>query len=235
MVFLSSCCSVGSRLNSATLINEGLFKNGSNPLKNSDLIPETCPQAYSPHLDWALQCLKKCSWQTYQHCVDASLHILIALNYCYCTELSSGLVSCLNWRSCLELGPALLTFVKLSLSPTQCHPESDTVVRLIPQLISRIVFLTFQKQLLHHLPLWLSWNILHILWFVQNTVSRMFSLPVQTWWVIPAQRGMHRFPFKQNILILKLLWWFGKRCTNWDQYIYQSSALCVRAANVSGY
>lgn len=69
MVFLSSCCSVGSRLNGATLINEGLFKNSSNPLKTSGLIPESCPQAYSPHPDWSLWCLTKCCWQTCQHCL----------------------------------------------------------------------------------------------------------------------------------------------------------------------
>lgn len=108
----------------------------------------------------------------------------------------------------MGLGTALPTFVKLSLSLTQCHPKSDysvTVVRLIQQLISRTVFLTSPKQLLRHLSLWLSWNILHILWFVQNTVSEMLTLPVQTRWVIPAQRGTRGFPLKQNILILKLL------------------------------
>lgn len=47
MLFLSSCCSVGSRLSGATLTNESLFKNSSNPLKISSLIPQTYTQAIS--------------------------------------------------------------------------------------------------------------------------------------------------------------------------------------------
>lgn len=49
MLFLCSCCSVGSRLSGATLSNEGLFTNGSNPLKTSGLILQTYTQAYNPH------------------------------------------------------------------------------------------------------------------------------------------------------------------------------------------
>lgn len=65
--------------------------------------------------------------------------------------------------------------------------------------------------------------------------SRMLTLPAQTQWAIPAQRGTPGPLLKDNILILKLLWWLGKRCTNWDQCIYQSTALCTRAADISDY
>lgn len=81
----------------------------------------------------------------------------------------------------------------------------------------------------------LSQIILYIFWFAQTATSRMLTLPAQACWVAPAPTGVHGLPLKHSILILKLLWWLGKWCINWDQCIYQSSALCERAADVSGY
>lgn len=114
----------------------------------------------------------------------------------------------------------------------QSHPEPDTAVRLTQQLGSTTVFLTSQKQLLHHLSLWLSWNILLILWFVQSTVSRALTLPAQTWCVIPAQRGTYGPPLKHYFKMALMM----KKTKHklWSEYL-SDLFLSVRIGDVSDY
>lgn len=112
--------------------------------------------------------------------------------------------------------------------PWQCHPQShpepDTAVRLTQQLGSTTVFLTSQKQFLHHLSLWLSWNILFILWFVQSTVSRTLALPAQTRWVIPAQWGTHGLPLKHDFKIALMM--RKAKHKLWSEHLSDLYSLC---------
>ena len=154
----------------------------------------------TPTPGWSLWCLTKCYWQTCQHCLSC------IFTYISCIKLLLLHQAVIRPRRMLKLQELLGTW---PCTPSVCetlwspryYPESATAVRFTQQLISITVFLTSQKLLLHCLPLWLSRNILYVLWVVQNAASRMITLPAQAWWVILAQRGMHGLPLKHNILI----------------------------------
>lgn len=82
----------------------------------------------------------------------------------------------LEWQELVGLSTALLMPVDLLLSTQYCSGP-DTVLQLTQQLISTAVLLTSQKSSLHHLPLWLSWNILYILWSVLKAAPGILTIP----------------------------------------------------------
>lgn len=135
----------------------------------------------------------------------------------------------LRWQELLRTRHGTPDSCGCLLPWAQHCPGSATAL----QLTSMAVFLTSQKPSLHHLPLWLSWNILYILWFVPNAAPGRLILPLQIRRVIPAQREMHGLPVKRNISILKLLWWVGKRRINRISAFITSQLFSVRAADVS--
>lgn len=114
MLSLSSCCSVGSRQSGATLTNEALFRNGSNPFKTQRLDPAALHSSLQPPAQTDHWYQQHC-WQT---CLLPLRHLYIhtsaALCYGCCTKLSPGLVTRYNGRSCSGLGTALLTAVGVS-------------------------------------------------------------------------------------------------------------------------